>query len=46
MRHTPCIVRARADSAYKSLYRAVPAQYDSRTKRYPYHTMEMETILE
>ncbi|VDK60914.1 unnamed protein product [Onchocerca ochengi] len=29
----PCIVRARADTAHKSLYRAVPAQYDSRTKR-------------
>ncbi|KAM3726923.1 Lactadherin [Dirofilaria immitis] len=33
IRQIPCIVRARADNAHKSLYRAVPAQYDSRTKR-------------
>ncbi|EFO20362.2 hypothetical protein LOAG_08129 [Loa loa] len=33
MRQTPCIARARADTAYKSLYRGVPAQYDSHTKR-------------
>uniref|UniRef100_A0A915PZQ8 Tudor domain-containing protein n=1 Tax=Setaria digitata TaxID=48799 RepID=A0A915PZQ8_9BILA len=34
MRQTPCIARARADNPYKSLYRAVPAQYDSRTNRF------------
>ncbi|CAG9539527.1 unnamed protein product [Cercopithifilaria johnstoni] len=33
MRETPCIVRSRADNVYNSLFRAVPAQYDARTKR-------------
>uniref|UniRef100_A0A915PGI9 Tudor domain-containing protein n=1 Tax=Setaria digitata TaxID=48799 RepID=A0A915PGI9_9BILA len=30
----PCIVRTRAESAYKAFYRAVPARFDARTKRF------------
>uniref|UniRef100_A0A0R3RP92 Tudor domain-containing protein n=1 Tax=Elaeophora elaphi TaxID=1147741 RepID=A0A0R3RP92_9BILA len=34
MREIPCVVRTRADSAYKTFYRAVPSRFDARTKRF------------
>ncbi|VDK72813.1 unnamed protein product [Litomosoides sigmodontis] len=34
MRKTPCVVRTRAESAYKTFYRAVPSRFDARTKRF------------
>uniref|UniRef100_A0A1I8F0F4 Tudor domain-containing protein n=1 Tax=Wuchereria bancrofti TaxID=6293 RepID=A0A1I8F0F4_WUCBA len=33
VRQIPCIARARADTANKALYRAIPTQYDPRTKK-------------
>uniref|UniRef100_A0A1I8EN23 Tudor domain-containing protein n=2 Tax=Wuchereria bancrofti TaxID=6293 RepID=A0A1I8EN23_WUCBA len=33
MRKIPCVVRTRAESAYKAYYRAVPSRFDARTKR-------------
>ncbi|KAL4001654.1 hypothetical protein ACH3XW_0155 [Acanthocheilonema viteae] len=34
IRQIPCVVRTRAESAYKAFYRAVPSRYDARTKRF------------
>uniref|UniRef100_A0A1I7VAW5 Reverse transcriptase Ty1/copia-type domain-containing protein n=1 Tax=Loa loa TaxID=7209 RepID=A0A1I7VAW5_LOALO len=34
LRAIPCVVRTRAESAYKAFYRAVPSRYDTRTKRF------------
>ncbi|VDN06560.1 unnamed protein product [Thelazia callipaeda] len=33
IRKIPCVAHTRAESSYKGFYRAVPAQYDSHTKR-------------
>ncbi|KAM3724452.1 Aspartyl/glutamyl-tRNA(Asn/Gln) amidotransferase subunit [Dirofilaria immitis] len=34
IREIPCIVRTRAESTYKTFYRAVPSRFDARTKRF------------
>ncbi|CAG9534074.1 unnamed protein product [Cercopithifilaria johnstoni] len=34
IREIPCIVRTRAESAYKAFYRAVASRFDARTKRF------------
>lgn len=40
MSETPCVVLSRPTSDYSSLYRAVPVQYDARTRRYSYEMIQ------